>query len=339
MVVKVAGRSSVCMTMVVRVLGVVLAWLVSAPNSYACDPCGMHNAVQVPGVMNALRTTGLQSGAVTLGVQEQLNTFRVRGDNDLRTTEEGLELIRTLSVSQLSLAYNPTADLALQVNAPLVVRSYDRFERYQKVRDSEAGLGDSSILSTYSPYSYTDVESRFFVAGLAGIKLPTGDSGSLKRMADEGGSDPAQRIQGRGLTLGSGSIDFPTGVIAYGREGRLVMFGSAQYTFRTEGAAGYRFANDLSWSAAPGWLFLLGEEESLTVSTVLSGEDKGSDHLDGELLPRTAVNNIYLGPELFYAVSGSFSLQLGFDMPIILDVGGAAVKPETRTRVALSWVF
>jgi hypothetical protein len=313
--------------------------LTGSEMAAACDPCGMHNAVQVPGLLNSLRTTGLQAGAWTLGAQEQFSTFRIRGENDLRTTETDLELIRNLSVTQISGAYNLSSEVALQVNLPFVVRNYDRFERFQKVRDSEAGLGDSSILSVYSPYSSNDGESRFFVAGVAGLKLPTGDTGSLTRVANEGGEPADVRIQGRGLTLGSGSVDLPIGFISYARSGRLQFFGSAQYTFRTEGAADYQFANDLVWSSAPGWLFLIGEEQSLAFSLVFSGEHKGSDHLNGDLLPRTAMSNLYLGPELFYAVSNRLSLQLGVDLPVALDVGGAAVKPETRSRVAVSWSF
>jgi hypothetical protein len=299
----------------------------------------MHNAVQVPGVMNAMRTTGLQSGAWTVGAQEQFNTYRVRGENDLRTTETDLELIRQLSVTQLSTTYNLSSQVAVQANVPIVVRNFDRFERFQKVRDTESGLGDASILSTYSPYPFNDVESRFFIAGVAGLKLPTGDTGSLTRVASEGEEGADVRIQGRGLTLGTGSVDLPLGVVTYGRQGRLQLFTSALYTFRSEGAADYRFANDLAWSFAPGWLFLLGEEESLAFSLVTSGEFKGSDHLDGELLPRTAVSNIYLGPELFYSLSSKVSVQLGVDLPIATDVGGAAVKPETRTRFAVGWSF
>jgi hypothetical protein len=313
--------------------------LTVARAATACDPCGMHSAVQVPGLLNALRTTGLQPGALTVGAQEQFSTFRVRGENNLRTTETDLELIRNLSVTQASLAYNISSEVALQVNAPFVVRNYDRFERFRKVRDSEAGLGDSSVLTTYSPYSFTDVDSRVFVAGMAGIKLPTGDTGSLTRVASEDGAPADVRIQGRGLTLGSGSVDMPLGVMTYVRSGRLQVFGSAQYTFRTEGAADYRFANDLVWSTAPGWLFLIGEEQSLACSVVFSGEHKGSDHLDGDLLPRTAMSNLYLGPELFYAISNRLSLQVGVDLPLALDVGGAAVKPETRSRMAISWSF
>lgn len=312
--------------------------LYSAVPAMACDPCGLHSSVQVPGVVNALRTTGMQADALTVGVQEQFATYRVRGENDLRTTETDLELIRTLSVSQLSVGYNLSSSIALQGNVPFVVRSYDRFERFEKVRETESGLGDSSLLATYSPYSFNDLDSRFFVAGVAGLKVPTGDTGSLKRVASEGENQP-DNIQGRGLTLGTGSVDVPIGVIGYGRLDRMVLFASAQYTFRTEGAADYQFANDLAWSIAPGRLFLIGEEESISCSMVFSGEHKGSDHLNGELLPRTAVSNLYLGPELFYADGSRWSIQLAVDLPIALDVGGAAVEPETRSRVAVSWSF
>lgn len=306
---------------------------------YACDPCGMNNSVQVPGVMNSLRSIGLRPNAWTLGVSEQFNTYKVRGENELRTTESDLELIRNLSVSQFTAAYNVSSQLAFQINAPLVVRNYDHFERFAKVRDTEAGLGDMSFLSTYSPYSWSDVESRVFVAGFGGIKAPTGDTGSLTRIVSDDGSSASTQIQGRGLTLGTGSVDVPLGLVAYGRSGRLQIFSSAQYTIRTEGAADYQFADDLSWSAAPGWLFILGEEKSLATSLVVSGERKGGDHVNGELLPKTAVNNVYMGPEVFYSITGRLSVLLGVDLPISIDVGGAAVKPETRSRAMVSVAF
>lgn len=324
-----------------RIVGLVvtLALLGNATAARACDPCGLHNSVQVPGIINTLRSTGMESGAITLGAQQQLSTFDVRGDNDLRTTQTDLELIKTLSVTQMSLGYNVSGSVAAQVNVPFIIRSYDKFDRFQRVRESEAGFGDMSITGTYSPYSYTDVESRFFIAGIGGVKLPTGDTGSLTRVASEDPSTADQRIQGRGLTLGTGSVDVPLGVVSYLRAGRLVAFTSAQYTIRGEGAADYRFANDLLWTAAPGYLFLLGEEESLSVSVVLSGENKGDDRLNGAPLTKTSANNLYLGPEIFYSISNQLSLQLAMDLPISLDVGGAAVKPETRSRLALSLSF
>jgi hypothetical protein len=307
--------------------------------AFGCDPCGLHGAVQIPGVFNAMRTTGLRPAAVTVGVQEQLTTFSVTGENDLRTTESDLELIRTLSVTNFSLAYNASQQFAVQVNAPLLARSYDHFERFRKVRDTEVGFGDGSILGTYAPYTESWGDGRAFVGVVAGLKVPTGDSGSLKKVASSDEAPATERIQGRGLTLGTGSYDVPLGVTGYLRRGRLQLFSSAQYTFRGEGTADYRFANDCGWSLAPGWLFLLGEEESLAVSAVVSGEHKGSDHLSGELLPRTASDVIYLGPELFYALGATASLQLAVDLPLARDVGGAVVKPETRTRLAVSWSF
>jgi hypothetical protein len=320
-------------------LGLIALLVFHVRDAACCDPCGVHSSVQVPGIMNALRTTGLTPAAWTLGVSEQFSTFDVRGKNDLRTTNTDLELIRNLSVTQLSLAYNLSSQVALQLNTPIVVRNYDRFERFSKVRDTEAGLGDVSALTTFSPYSYTELEERFFIAGVFGVKLPTGDTGSLTRVANDSTGSADLRIQGRGLTLGTGSVDVPVGLVTYARSGRMQLFGSAQYTFRTEGAADYRFANDVAWSVAPGWLFVLGEEQSLSCSMVFSGEDKGSDSLGGENLPRTAVHNLYLGPELFYALNNKLSVQLGIDLPVAIDVGGAAVEPETRSRLSFSWIF
>lgn len=324
----------------IRPVCLITATLISVVSSaFACDPCGLHNSVQVPGVINTLRSNGLQPGSFTLGAQQQLSTFKVRGENDLRTTENDLELIDSLSVTQLSVGYNFNDSTAAQVNVPFIVRNFDTFERYRKISDSEAGFGDISITSTYSPYSYNDVDSRIFLAAVVGVKMPTGDTGSLTRVARDDPSTAEQRIQGRGLTLGTGSVDFPFGLVSYVRKGRFVGFTSAQYTLRGEGAADYRFANDFIWTTSPGYLFLLGEEESISLSAVLSGEHKGDDRLSGASLSKTSANNLYLGPEIFYSMTNRISLQLAMDFPIAIDVGGAAVKPETRTRISLSMSF
>jgi hypothetical protein len=86
-------------------------------------------------------------------------------------------------------------------------------------------------------------------------------------------------------------------------------------------------------------LFILGEEKSIATSLVVSGERKGGDHVNGALLPKTAVNNVYMGPEVFYSISGRVSVLLAVDLPISIDVGGAAVKPETRSRAMVSVAF
>lgn len=320
-----------------RIIAVILA--LNVGYAFACDPCGLHNSVQVPGLINNMRATGLHAGSFTIGMQQQLSTFKVRGENDLRTTEGDLELIKTLSVTQVSAGYNLSNSVAAQVNLPFIIRNYDTFQRFRQINETEAGIGDISLNTTYSPYSYNDVESRFFIAAIGGIKLPTGDAGSLTRVASEDPNTANQRIQGRGLTLGTGSIDIPLGLVSYARAGRLVGFASTQYSLRGEGAADYRFANDFVWNAAPGYLFLLGEDESLSLSFVMSGEHKGDDRLNGAPLPKTSANNLYLGPEIFYSSSSTLSLQLAMDLPVALDVGGAAVQPETRWRVAISISF
>jgi hypothetical protein len=299
----------------------------------------MHSSVQVPGLMNSLRTSGLQSGSLTTSLQEQVSTFSITGENRLLTANEELSLVRTLSVTQLSVGYNINEEFALQASLPFVARRYDRFERFRRVSETEYGLGDASLLGTYSPYSSGNVEERVFLALVGGVKVPTGDSGSLKSAASREDSNGDVTIQGRGLSLGSGSVDVPLGAVGYLRSGRLVLFTTGLYTFRGEGAADYRIANDLAWSTSPGWLFVLGEEETLTLSLGISGEHKGRDRLRGEVVGRTASNNIYVGPDLFFAMSNQLSLQLSVDLPLLVDVGGAAVEPESRSRFSILWSF
>lgn len=318
------------------------ASLLTTHTAQACDTCGMSSAMQLPGTVNATRSVGLQEGGWTASFAQQVSRFKTRGDSALRTADTDLELVKTFSTSQLSASYNLTSELGVQLALPIIVREYDHFVNFRRQRGTDSGLGDMTSLMTYSPYSQNTPEERTFLLFFGGLKLPTGDTGSLKRVVDSAevaGGDPSTSLQGRGLALGSGSVDVPFGFTVYHREDRLFALLIAQHTFRNEGEADYRFANDTSWSATPGYLFLLNDDNNLSLGMTVSGEHKGNDRLAGITLDRTSVNNIYVGPEVLFSWQNRLTAQAAIDLPVAVDVGGAAVEPDFRVRASLNWIF
>ena len=147
-------------------------------------------------------------------------------------------------------------------------------------------------------------------------------------------------IQGRGLTLGSGSVDFFFGTKLFYRINRFFVFGSAQYALRTEGDFDYQFADDWVWNIGPAYYLMLDQHSySLALRGAVSGEDKGNDSRSGELVSNTKISNVFAGPELLFTAWGKYTIELGVDMPISTARAEALEEPSYRVRTALGIRF
>jgi hypothetical protein len=167
------------------------------------------------------------------------------------------------------------------------------------------------------------------------VKFPTGNTSELNPELP----DFAPGIGGHDLTLGSGSYDGLVGMGFFARWKRVFMAASMQYAIRTEGAYQYQFANDWTWMGGPGVYLLLGDEHSLSLQVVVSGESKGLDTLNGESVDDTGVTSVFLGPQLSYTWSSRLSAMVGADLPVSIVSSGEQVVPTYRVRAALTWRF
>ena len=112
-----------------------------------------------------------------------------------------------------------------------------------------------------------------------------------------------------------------------------------QYAIRSEGDFGYQFANDWMWSGGPGMYLLLGDEHTLSLQAVVSGESKGQDTVGGVPTDDTAITAVYLGPQINFTWSSRLSAQIGADLPVSIVTTGQQVVPDYRVRAALTWRF
>ena len=287
----------------------------------ACDLCAVYAATEAQG--------GSGQGLFG-GVAEQFTYFNTLQVNGQDVANDGNQYINS-SVSQVFAGYNFNEHLGVQFNLPVIYRSYG----YESARGSESGIGDASFLVNARLYEKLTEKFTFNWTALGGVKFPTGVTGQLN--PDQPDFSPG--IAGHDLTLGSGSWDGLVGTGFFTRWKRMFLAGGMQYAIRTEGAYGYQFANDWTWFGGPGVYLLLGDENTLSLQAVVSGESKGQDTISGMATDDTAITIVYLGPQLNYTWSSKLSAHVGVDFPVSIAASGDQLVPNYRVRAAVTWRF
>ena len=309
----------------------VIGLLIASTPALACDPCALYSAT---------RLSGHKAGAFTLSLNEQFTNFDRAPGRERDSLQNG-EVVRDYSTTQLALGYDITEQTGVQLSLPVISRRFDEYTNYRSSDESETGIGDAALTASFTPLADRNPGEAWVLGLFGGVKLPTGDAGSLEseepssiaRHHSIGGGS-----SGRALSLGSGSFDFPLGAYALARIDRAFVLASVQYTVRTEGDFDYEFADDTLWSAGPGWYVLLNDDYTLAARAVVSGESKGSDRHEGNLVDGSALSEIYAGPELIVTF-GSLSAEFGFDVRTTGVDDDAVAVPDYRIRVGLNYRF
>ena len=243
---------------------------------------------------------------------------------------EGNQFLNS-SISQAFIGYNFNRHIGVQFNLPVIYRSYG----YQTARGSETGIGDATLLGNVRLYAKQTEEVTFNWTALGGVKFATGSSSWLNPELPEF----APGIGGHDLALGSGSYDGLLGTGFFARWKRLFLTGSMQYAVRTEGSFGYGYTNDWAWWGGPGLYLLLGDEHTLSMQAIVSGETKGEDTLNGAAMDDTAITSVFLGPQLNYTWSSRLSAVVGADFPVSIVSSGEQIVPTYRVRAAVTLRF
>lgn len=312
-------------------------WLLLAGGASACDLCAVYSAQ----LAHAQGASGWYAG-----LSEQYSRYdQLRSGGD-RIDEDGGQYLRS-SITQLFLGYGLSEQWSLQLNAPLIHRSYLRLEHDGMAdRGSDSGMGDVSVLAQYLAVQRMRDDAAFSWRLLAGIKLATGDSDRLAEELDEdhhGGLKHDDGIpvgvHGHDLALGSGSTDLLLGSTLNGRQGRWLYGAELQYAWRTEGDYDYRMGNDLQWAVSVGRYLRLDDDRSQSLQLRLSGEHKRFDELGGERLGDTRQRTLALGPQWAGTWGARQALEVGFELPLDQQVSEVQITQGWRVRAAWTTRF
>lgn len=144
-------------------------------------------------------------------------------------------------------------------------------------------------------------------------------------------------VEGHDLALGSGSVDGVLGTGVVFRQGRFYAAGGGQYLLRSQGTAGYRYGDMLTWRVAPGYLFVNEENQVIGLQLNVAGEHHDPNRIYN-VKDHGYVDIIYAGPELL-AQGESLSLGVGLDLPVKYHAEGVTLAPDYRARFHFNWRF
>ncbi len=300
-------------------ISAVLACAIVLPTA-ACDVCAVYSATEAQGQSGKGFVGGVAEQFTHLGTLQQAG-HEIPGEGQYIDS----------SISQVFVGYNFNNRFGVQLNLPVIYRSYGSDSMHGTV----SGIGDLSLVGNLTLYRKFTEEYYLSFAALGGVKFPTGDSSEL------GTPDSAlpEGIGGHDLALGSGSYDGLVGGNIFARWRNLFATVNVQYAIRSEGDLEHQYANDLTWLGGPGVYLMLKDNYTLSLQAVVSGETKGKDTFNGTADPDSADTLVYLGPQVNFTWGESLSTLVGLDVPMSRDNSGVQVMPDYRVRAAVSWRF
>lgn len=334
-------------------LSLLLGVLGSLPEpARACDICAVYTAVEL----------GRSRIGFRIGAAEQYTHFSTWKEGTKTVPNPGERL--DSSITQIFVGYNFKPWLGVQLNVPIIYRSYRRLEEGQLRSGSESGFGDLSLLAQVRAFDAVGERGLMRATVYGGLKLPSGDPDRLREeREEEHDHEPTHDdlfppglgrraslgrplhtgspsgIHGHDLALGSGSVDGIVGAEIYANYDRFFWTVAAQYAIRTEGAFDYQYANDLTWVTGPGFYPYLADDMTFGAQAVLTGETKGNDTFEGAKLDDTAITSLYLGPALRFSWTTRLAAELMADLPVLQNVSALQIVPDYRIRAGLVWRF
>jgi hypothetical protein len=300
---------------------VLLAILGSGPAALACDLCSFYSSARAQGDS----TVGFHGGFA-----EQLTHFGTLQQDGKSVTNSANQRIDS-SVSQFFFAYNVDETTSIQLNLPIIYRSY----RTPTDSGTVSGPGDVALIGKYAFYRSMTEDRNITLSTLAGFKLPTGSFAQLRSVLteddDSSGGTP-NAVGGHDLTLGTGSYDGILGLQGAFRWGRAILSAQTQLTIRTIGAYSYQFADDLTFRVDPGYLLALEHDHTISLSWDISGETKGDDQLNGVSLDDTAITAVFTGPQLGATFGERFAASVGVELPLVNANSSLQLVADSRVR-------
>lgn len=337
------------------------------PKTHGCDLCGCYTPqLEATSMVDPNAALDPQShgkhiwpDGFYLAIAEQFTHFgtvQVDGREVANPTGQYLDS----SITQLVAGYSVTPRFGLQINVPLIYRSFERPEGFEIDRGTESGLGDVSFLAKYvlfhtekgasAQVDFGDSKSPRMVSKepdftasivlLAGVKFPTGKT---HRLREEFGEmeilgAPPSGIHGHDLTLGTGSYDGIFGSQTSLRYRNFFFQADAQFVLRGNGDFGFAPADDISWSGGPGYYLVRNRQTIVGLQFVCSGEHKNLDRFQGEPMEDSGITSVFLGPRLLIS-HGKLSGEIGVDIPVSIDNTALQTVPDYRLRAGFAVRF
>jgi len=206
----------------------------------------------------------------------------------------------------------------LQTRTGAGLRVARRYTLLDSIYEGDSELGNLSPLGRYTFHSRHTLDATTLLAGVFGIKLPTG---STSRRDDQG------EYLDSHLQPGTGSTDLLLGISADHALGRYAASANLLASIAGEGETGsesHRFGNSLNYDVTLKYrvtpVVSGGSSNSFLVSLGVNGEYRAKEELDGITLQDTGGHTVYLTPGLQYRMASHRIFEATYQQAVYHDL-------------------
>ena len=225
-----------------------------------------------------------------------------------------------------------------KLDGHLHVHSDGDIEVHKDMKGEETGIGDIAALGRYTFSKTHTIDTTTSVAGIAGVKFPTGKT--------NGRTDDGMEYLDAHLQLGTGSTDFLLGLSMSHTVQKLSLSANLLGVIPTEGKAGdtkHQFGNTLNYDITAKY------RVHPAVSAPLSTQLFCSLGLNGELREREKVagaedvnsggHTIYLTPGVQVVAAPQWVFELSYQHPVYHNLYGTQLAEDYKVNGAVTYLF
>jgi hypothetical protein len=199
------------------------------------------------------------------------------------------------------------------------------------------GMGDVSVLGRYTVYTRHTLDATTLLAGVFGVKLPTGSTSQH--------SDQGEYLDSH-LQLGTGSTDLLLGASANHVLGRYSVSANLLASITGEGETGdtrHRFGNSLNYDVTGKYRVspaVIGKSSNeLFLSLGVNGEYRQHEKLDGDTVPDSGGHTIYLTPGIQYVAGVHWVFETTWQYAVYHDLNETQLGENYKLFASATYLF
>ncbi len=311
-----------------------VVFLMSLPTlSPACDFCLLSQGI------SPLET--LSGGGIRVNERYTLLNQVYRGTEKISNPGAKEEFWTT----EFTGFYSITKDVMLLAVVPIkktsmngeLVINEDGTVDADPMKGDEFGLGDIAVIGRYSFFKSHTIDTTLTVAGLLGVKFPTGKT--------NGKTDDGMEYLDSHIQLGTGSTDFLVGLSGSYSIQRFTFSTNLLGTVTTEGKYGdttHQFGNALNYDLTakyrvyPG---VLASGPQLFLAIGVNGELRDKERVNGAIDPNSGGNTTYLSPGIQVVVAPHLVFELSYQYAVYHNLYGTQLGENYKMSGGVTYMF
>ncbi len=205
-------------------------------------------------------------------------------------------------------------------------------------KGEETGLGDISFLARYTFYRGHSLDMTNTIAGVWGVKLPTGKT--------DGKTEDGADFLDSHLQLGTGSTDFLVGLSFSHAHGNGSLSANILAAITGDGESGntdHRFGNTLNYDLTGKYRVypsaVSPAAAQFFVALGLNGELMDREVEAGAEVNGSGGHKLYLTPGIQAIIGQHLTVEATYHHPIYINVNGIQIVEDKKIIGGISYIF